>query len=240
MFIPIGDDNSRRYRFPYVVWIILAINVFAWFLELNLGERFMMAFAITPFEISHGIDLTTTRLVSIRGESYPIEHSAGPSPIQLTLLTSMFLHGSWGHIIGNMLYLLIFGDQIEDRLGHFKFTLFYIAAGLAAGLAQVITDPNSILPCVGASGAIAGVLGAYLVLYPHNSVRVLVFGRTTLVPAILVLGAWWVMQVMGHLGNPTQEGGVAYMAHIGGFVVGVVLGILSRFVTTQQMTPQLR
>jgi membrane associated rhomboid family serine protease len=228
MFIPIGDDNSRRYRTPFVVWWIFILNVAAWILELKLGEEFMTAFATTPFEISHGVDLTNTRLVSVGGESHPIPHSPGPWPIQLTLLTSMFLHGSWAHIISNMAYLLIFGDQIEDRFGHFKFALFYLAAGLAAAIAQVVVDPNSILPCVGASGAIAGVLGAYLILYPHNTVRVIIFASSARLPAVMVLGMWGVMQVMGHLGNSSQAGGVAYMAHIGGFVVGAVVAILSR------------
>jgi membrane associated rhomboid family serine protease len=137
----------------------------------------------------------------------------------------MFMHGSWMHIIGNMVYLLIFGDQIEERLGRLKFLIFYLLAGIAAGLAQVWVTPLSPLPCVGASGAIAGVLGAYLILYPSNAIRVLVFRSVINLPAFLVLGMWGFMQVAGHLGAPGEQGGVAYMAHIGGFITGLVTSV---------------
>jgi membrane associated rhomboid family serine protease len=225
MFIPIGDDNTRRLRTPFVVWILVALNGFVWFLELQLGEHFIAAYAAIPFEISTGVDLTSTKYITMQGERIPIPQAPGPQPLYLTLLTSMFMHGSWMHIIGNMVYLLIFGDQIEDRLGHLRFLIFYLVAGLAAGLAQVIATPMSVLPCVGASGAIAGVLGAYLVLYPRNAVHVLLFRQVVLMPALIVLGFWGVLQVLGHLGNPSEGGGVAYMAHIGGFVVGLATGI---------------
>lgn len=228
MFIPIGDDNTYRYRTPWIVWLLVAANAVVWALELQLGERFIASYAAIPFEISTGTDLTTTRYISVEGTRFPIEHGPGPQPIYITLLTSMFMHGSWGHIIGNMVYLIIFGDQIEDRFGHVKFILFYLAAGVAAGLAQVFTDPTSVLPCVGASGAIAGVLGAYFVLHPTNSVRVLLFRNITYLPAFIVLGFWGAMQVLGHFGNPTSQGGVAYMAHLGGFVAGIVVALLHR------------
>jgi membrane associated rhomboid family serine protease len=228
MFIPIGDDNSRRLRPPVVVWLLVALNGIVWFLELQHGDQFIAAYAAIPFEISTGIDLTSTKYISIQGERIAIPQAAGPSPIYLTLFSSMFMHGSWMHIFGNMIYLLIFGDQIEDRLGHLRFLIFYLLAGIAAGIAQVITTPNSVLPCVGASGAIAGVLGAYLILFPGNSIRVLVFRSIIIMPAFIVLGFWGVMQVLGHFGNPSEQGGVAYMAHVGGFVVGVGGSILVR------------
>jgi len=164
MFIPIGDDNTRRYRTPFVVWALVVANALVWLLELQHGERFISSYAAIPFEISTGTDLIHTKYVSIEGARYPIEQGPGPRPIYLTLLTSMFMHGSWGHIIGNMVYLIIFGDQIEDRYGHLKFLLFYLLVGVAAGISQVVADPTSILPCVGASGAIAGVLGAYFII----------------------------------------------------------------------------
>jgi membrane associated rhomboid family serine protease len=137
----------------------------------------------------------------------------------------MFMHGSWLHIIGNMVYLLVFGDQIEDRLGHIRFLIFYLFAGIVAGVAQVLAEPYSVLPCVGASGAIAGVLGAYLMIYPGNPIRVLLLRSVVNIPAALVLGFWGVLQVLGHLGNPSPEGGVAYMAHLGGFGIGVLTGL---------------
>ncbi len=224
MFVPIGDDNTRRQRFPFVVYLLLALNCYVWFLELGHGEEFLAMYAAVPFEISHGIDLVTTQYLSIRGESIPIVQAPGPSPIYLTLVTSMFMHASWMHIIGNMAYLLIFGDQIEDRLGHFKFLVFYLIAGVVAALAQIVTAPNSILPTVGASGAIAGVLGAYLILYPGNAVRVLLFNTIVALPAYTVLGIWVLMQVFGQLGSVGAHApGVAYMAHLGGFAVGFVV-----------------
>jgi membrane associated rhomboid family serine protease len=228
MFLPIGDDNSRRRSTPIIVWLLVALNAFVWFLELQRGDAFFAAYAAVPFELSTGIDLTTTKYISIQGDLIPIPQAPGPVPIYLTLLSSMFMHGSWMHIIGNMMYLLIFGDQIEDRFGALRFLAFYLISGVAAGLAQVMTEPASVLPCVGASGAIAAVLGAYLALYPGNSVKVLILQTVVLMPAFIVLGFWGVMQVMGHFGNPTQQGGVAYMAHVGGFVVGVVSGTLVR------------
>ncbi len=224
MFIPIGDDNTRRQRFPFVVYLLIALNAYVWFLELQNGEEFIAMYAAVPFEIIHGVDLVTTQHLTIHGEDIPIVQAPGPSPIYLTLLTSMFMHASWMHIIGNMVYLLIFGDQIEDRLGHFKFLAFYLVAGTVAALAQIVTAPDSILPTLGASGAIAGVLGAYLILYPRNPVRVLLFNTVMALPAYSVLGLWILMQVLGHLGSiGAQAPGVAYMAHIGGFAVGFVV-----------------
>ena len=225
MFIPIGDDNSARRRFPIVTWTLVALNAYVWFLELSRGETFLASYAAIPYEITTGRDLLVTKYLPIGGEYVPIQNGPGPHPIQLTLLTSMFMHGSWMHIIGNMVYLLIFGDQIEDRLGRLKFLVFYLLAGISAGLAQVWVTPLSPLPCVGASGAIAGVLGAYLILYPGNAIRVLFFRSIINLPAFLVLGMWGFMQVAGHLGTPGEQGGVAYMAHIGGFIVGLVTSV---------------
>ena len=132
MFIPIGDDNSMRRSIPWVVWLLVGINSYLWFLTLEQGESFLAAYATIPYEITSGIDLRSTKFASIGGRMEAIPQAPGPSPIYLTLITSMFLHGSWLHIIGNMVYLLIFGDQIEDRLGHLNFLLFYIVAGVGA------------------------------------------------------------------------------------------------------------
>lgn len=224
MFIPIGDDNSRRRKFPFFVWLIFAANAVVWFMELSLGDRFVMAYSAIPYELTKFDDLVTPVKINIGGESVVLEHTPGPSPIYLTLLTAMFMHGSWMHIIGNMMYLLIFADQIEDELGHFRFLIFYLACGLAAGLAHIAADPQSVIPSLGASGAIAGVLGAYLVRHPMNPVKVLFYGGITYIPAFVVLGFWVVLQVFGQFEAVAgAHSEVAYMAHIGGFIAGVAL-----------------
>ena len=228
MFIPIGDDNSRRRSFPLAVYAILAVNLYVWFLELRLGESFTASYAAVPLELSRGIDITETQYLTIHGEELPIPQGPGPHPIYLTALSAMFMHASWLHLIGNMIYLLIFGDQIEDRLGHLRFLLFYLVAGLAATALQVYATPTSILPTLGASGAIAGILGAYLILHPTNRVRVLLIRDIVALPAFFVLGMWVLLQFVGQATSPAEQGGVAYMAHIGGLLVGLVTGTYMR------------
>jgi membrane associated rhomboid family serine protease len=224
MFIPLGDDNSGRRTTPYVVYGLVAANALMWYLQLQSGQSFTYGFSAVPYEITHGIDLTQSSMVDVRGQDFPIPQYPGPHPIQLTLLTSMFMHGSWMHILGNMLYLWIFGDQIEDLLGHVKFLIFYIVCGIAAAMAQIIYNPDSVIPTLGASGAIAGVLGAYLIKHPTNRVRVLMFRYITHMPAAVVLGFWIVLQIFSQIGTPAGKAtGVAYMAHIGGFIAGVML-----------------
>jgi membrane associated rhomboid family serine protease len=224
MVIPIGDEATGRHLTPYVGYGLIALNVLVWLLQLSAGETFTNGYATVPFEITHGEDLTGTRTVQIAGEAYPIRHFPGPSPIYLTLLTSMFMHGSWMHLIGNMLYLWIFGDQIESLLGHVRFLAFYLVCGLAASVAQILYSPDAVIPALGASGAIAGVLGAYLLKFPRNRVRVLMYRSVTTMPALVVLGLWILLQIVSQVGTPAGEAsGVAYMAHIGGFVAGVVL-----------------
>jgi membrane associated rhomboid family serine protease len=227
MFLPIGDDNSERHRTPVVVYLLIAASALVWMLQLSRGDSFTMGFSTVPYEITHGVDLTGAKRIVVEGGAQTLRHYPGPTPIYLTLFTSMFMHGSWMHIIGNMAYLWIFGDQIEDRLGHLKFLLFYLLCGLAAGFAQVIYSPDSIIPALGASGAIAGVLGAYLVRHPGNRVRVLMFYQVVALPAIVVLGGWFLLQVVSQITVVKGAGGgVAYMAHIGGFVAGFVLILL--------------
>jgi membrane associated rhomboid family serine protease len=226
MFIPLGDDNSERFTMPLVVYLLIAANAVVWLLQLSMGDRFTMGFSAIPYEITHGVDLVGLKRITVDGHSQVLQHFRGPTPIYLTLLTSMFMHGSWMHIIGNMLYLWIFGDQVEDRLGHAKFLGFYLACGLAAGLAQVLFNASSMVPGLGASGAIAGVLGAYLLRFPRNKVRVLFLRSIVPVPAVLVLGAWFVLQLISQVTVVKGGGGVAYMAHIGGFVAGLVLMLL--------------
>src|SRR5215216_1600583 len=186
MLFPIGDDNQGRLSTPYFTYTLIAINVMVFlFLQqagaTESGERFTYGYAVIPYEITTGEDLTrpiappsTEVAVERRNGRQPvIPQAPGPQPIYLTLLTAMFMHGGWMHIIGNMLYLWIFGDNVEDNFGHVKFLIFYIICGLAASFAQIMLDPSSVIPSLGASGAIAGVLGAYLIMFPRNRVRVI-------------------------------------------------------------------
>lgn len=234
MLIPIGDENKHRGVLPFVVYAVVAVNVFVFILQLVGGDEFTAAYAAIPYEITTGRDLTAPVPVSGVGV---IPQAPGPTPIFLTVLTSIFMHGGFLHIIGNMLYLWIFGDNIEGNFGHVRFLIFYMICGLAASFAQISMDPTSVIPMVGASGAIAGVLGAYLVMYPHNRVRAILplgfIWTTVQLPAIIVLGFWIVIQIVSQytaFANTSmgRGGGVAYMAHIGGFVTGLLLSFVFR------------
>lgn len=224
MVMPLGDDDLDRRIVPIVTYVLIAINVIVWLLELSGGDRFINGYSAIPFEITHNTDLVGAQAVDVGGQSISIPMYPGPKPIYLTLLTSMFMHASWMHIIGNMLYLWIFGDNIEDRLGHAKFLVFYLVCGFAASAAQIAFSANSVIPGLGASGAIAGVLGAYLILFPRKNVRVLFARQIVNMPAFIVLGLWIALQVFSQIGvRGSQSSGVAYLAHIGGFIAGVVL-----------------
>ena len=231
--IPIGDDNRDRISTPWITWFLIAANVivFVFFQGFGHNDRFTYAFSTVPQEILTGRDIVTPdRVVLDRstGQRYLVPGlQPTPVPVYLTLIISMFMHAGWAHIIGNMLYLFIFGDNVEDRLGKLRFLLFYLVCGIVASLAQVMvaaaTRRGLLVPSLGASGAISGVLGAYLLLFPRNRVRVLFLWGIISVPAVLVVGVWFVFQVvdgLGYLGGGTG-GGVAYAAHIGGFVVGL-------------------
>jgi membrane associated rhomboid family serine protease len=225
MVMPLRDDDTDRRTVPVVTYALIAVNILVWLIELGLGDRFINGYSTVPFEITHGRDLVGMQTVSAGGQSIPIYLYPGPTPIYLTLFTSMFMHASWLHIGGNMLYLWIFGDNIEDRIGHAKFLLFYLICGLAASAADIFFKTDSIIPSLGASGAIAGVLGAYLVLFPKRQVRVMVARQIVNMPAFMVLGLWILLQVFSQISVVGDQagGGVAYMAHIGGFVAGVAL-----------------
>jgi len=166
--------------------------------------------------------------VVIGGSDYLIPQAPGPNPIYLTLLSSMFMHGSWLHLGGNMLFLWIFGDNVEHRAGPILYLPAYLLAGLVGSLAQILSAPDSPIPSLGASGAISGVLGAYLILYPRNRVTVFLFRFLVQVPALVAIGMWIALQVFSSLADPTGAGGVAYLAHIGGFATGVLAGLLFR------------
>jgi membrane associated rhomboid family serine protease len=230
--IPIGDDNSDRRITPFVTWLLIGANVFVFVLLQGLGtnERFTMAFAAVPAEILTGRDIA--RAIPIRDEYGravgALELEPTPIPVYLTLISAMFMHGSLMHLLGNMLYLWIFGDNLEDVLGHGRYLVFYVVTGILAGLAHVMVTAvfggNPLIPSLGASGAISGVLGGYIVLHPHRRVRVIWMYQVMQVPAILAIGVWFLFQLLSGAGSLGAEGGgVAYGAHIGGFVAGLVL-----------------
>ncbi len=152
---PLGDDNSQRRTTPYVVWTFVGINVLFWLAQLGFGESFTYGWAAIPFEITRNVDLVQAQMVEFAGQTIEIPQAPGPVPIHITVLTAMFMHGSWMHIIGNMLYLLIFGDQIEDILGHGRFILFYLLCGIGASLAHIAFASNSVVPSLGASTGVA-------------------------------------------------------------------------------------
>ncbi len=210
-------DNIPSQRAPIVTVGIIIVNVLVFLNQLTLppkaAVRFVYAYGLIPLEISSG-DLLVSH----------------PVPVYATILTSMFVHGGLFHIAGNMLYLWIFGDNVEDRMGRLRFVIFYLLSGLAAAAAQILSDPHSKIPMIGASGAISGVLGAYLLLFPHARVVTLIFFgwfiRLVEIPALVVLGFWIVVQVLsGLLTLGVQVGGVAFFAHIGGFVAGLIMVI---------------
>jgi len=212
---PIGDEHNGRLLTPYVNYTLIAVNIVVFLYQLLLPEpellEFIFRWGAIPAEISQGQDL-------------------------FGLVSSMFLHGGWLHIAGNMLFLWVFGDNVEDTMGHVSYLLFYLLTGLAAGLAQVVIDSGSEIPLVGASGAISGVLGAYIMLFPHGRIRTLIFlgffVTVVLIPAWVQIGLWIVLQFFNgfaSLGVRTEEsGGVAYWAHIGGFIAGMGLVWLFR------------
>jgi membrane associated rhomboid family serine protease len=233
---PIGDDNSDRRSKPLVTWALIAVNVlvFVAFQRLGTNDRFTYAFSTVPQEIRTGKDIVT----GDREVEEPVTHERivvpglqpTPVPVLLTLLTAIFMHGGIAHLLGNMWFLLIFGDNVEDDLGRFRYLMFYLVTGVLASLAHVATtlalDGNPLIPSLGASGAISGVLAGYLVLHPRRRVRVMMLRTLTEVPGIVAVGIWFAFQIvsgLGMLGAGSQGGGVAYGAHVGGFVAGLVL-----------------
>jgi rhomboid family protein len=222
--MPIGDDNSDRRITPIVNWFLIALNIliFVFFQGMGANEKFTYAYSTVPREIVTGKDIDRPVTVEVGGETAQIDLQPTPVPVWFTLITSMFMHGSFIHLFGNMLYLWIFGDNLEDRLGHMRYGLFYLLCGIVASLSHVFVNTDSYLPSLGASGAISGVLGGYLLLFPRRRVRVMLGRAITEVPAFVALGFWIVFQVISSAMSGA-EAGIAYAAHIGGFIAGLVL-----------------
>jgi membrane associated rhomboid family serine protease len=208
---PVSDDDTQRRTVPYVTFALIGLNVLVFFAELAGGDQFIANWAFIPSRFSDQ-----------------------PGANAATIFSAMFMHGGWLHLFGNMLFLWIFGDNVEDRFGHFKFLNFYLLAGIAATFSQYAISPESGVPNVGASGAIAGVLGAYILMFPQARVNVLLGRQIVAMPAFVVLGLWIVLQLVsgvgtiGYTDESANVGGIAYMAHIGGFVAGLLMTFLFR------------
>ncbi len=205
--IPLSDASRRPRRAPVVTTTVIILNVAVFVLELMGGDEFVKQWSVVPADI-------------VAGRHW------------ITILTAMFMHGGFVHILGNMVFLWAFGPELEDGMGRLRYLIFYLLSGLAASLAQIAVMPGSAVPNLGASGAIAGVMGAFMIIYPHDRIRtVVLFGwycRITLVPAALLIGLWFVIQLFSGVGAvaDVQTGGVAYMAHVGGFIFGAATGRL--------------
>src|SRR5438093_9353417 len=215
--IPLSDASRRPKRFPVVTLVVILLNVFVFMLELSGGEAFVKQWSVIPAEV-------------VAGKNW------------VTILTSMFMHGGWMHIIGNLIFLKAFGLEIEDAMGRIGYSAFYVLSGVAASVAQILATPESNVPNLGASGAIAGVMGAFLITYPRDRIRTLfffgIFTRITLIPAALLIGIWFLVQLFSEIGSvaDVQGGGVAYVAHLGRFIFGVVSsGLFESF----QRSPEL-
>jgi membrane associated rhomboid family serine protease len=241
MVLPLGDLQKTQIV-PVVTYALIAINVLVFLLQQDQGEEFTLALAATPWEITHNTDIEEAQAKEVRNEErdrfgrvqigireVKLPHSPCPIPVRWTLLTSMFLHGSWMHLLGNMLYLWIVGDNVEEVLGPFRYLVVYLACGLVGSLAQIMVNPDSMIPTLGASGAIAGIMGMYVIWFPHNQIRVLVFRIITVLPAVIVIGGWIALQIWlgtNAIRQAGESGGVAYLAHVGGALTGIFVAIL--------------
>lgn len=224
---PIGDDNSDRTTTPFVNYFFIGMNVLVFVLLQGLGgnDSFTYAYSLVPQEITSGVDLSGP--IALRDAAgrvvAEVPHYPTSLPVYFNFLSSMFMHGSIMHIFGNMLFLLVFGDNLENLIGHIRYAIFYVLCGIAAAIAQIATDTGSIIPMLGASGAVSGVLGGYVLLFPRREVRAIVFNFLTTVPAFVAIGIWIAYQLILGFLTPAGTGGVAYAAHIGGFIAGVAL-----------------
>jgi membrane associated rhomboid family serine protease len=215
-----------------VNYAIIGLNILVFVFLQGLGnnDAFTYAFSLVPKEVINNIDLSGVQVVhDSMGNTGRIDLYPSPLPVYFNFLTSMFMHGGFAHLFGNMLFLWVFGDNIENLLGHVRYAIFYLLCGFAAAIGQIVMGPESIIPMLGASGAISGVLGGYLLSFPHRRVRAILFNFLTEVPAYVALGIWIVYQIVLGFLTPAGTGGVAYAAHIGGFVAGLALVKLFAF-----------
>ena len=243
MVLPLGDVEKTRIV-PIATYALIALNIAMYLVEIDQGETFRTAYSATPYEITHNLDIDEPFLFQVdpgavegvmpigrdrfRIEQGPVSFSG---QMWLTIVSAMFLHASPLHLAGNMLFLWIFGDNVEEVLGTFRYLLAYLACGAAGTLAQIAAAPDSLIPSLGASGAIAGLMGAYIVWFPRNRVRVLFFNFLTVMPAFVVIGAWIAIQLVegyGSIGRLGEVGGVAYLAHLGGAATGLVIALFYR------------
>ncbi len=231
MLFPISDDDRHLMHPAWVTIGLVAANAVLFLWQL-MNPDFTLGWSVIPAEITGGVDLVGTVVTEQGRQFIGYPQAPGPSPIYLTILSAMFMHAGWMHLGGNLLYLWIFGDNVEHRFGAARFLAFYLISGIVATFAQIAMDPDGLIPNLGASGAISGVLGAYLVLFPRNRVNAVFFFRIVSLPAVFVLGMWGLMQFVGGAGSfsaaSRNTGGVAYAAHVGGFVAGVAMGLISR------------
>ena len=244
MPIPIGDDNSDRESHPFVNYILIALNILVFIVWQQWGQNVPLtfAYATVPHEILTGTDIITPATVITDPYSGQNIEMPGlqrtPVPVFFTLITSIFLHGGISHLLGNMLYLWIFGDNLENKLGHLRYLMFYLTTGILSGLSHVfatfLLGQNTLIPALGASGAISAVLAGYIVLFPAKRIRMWFFLFSLRIPALIVVGLWFVFQLLNGLGSLGGEegGGVAYAAHIGGFLFGMLL--INRFVARRK------
>lgn len=240
MLLPFADDDRKLKHPGYVTIGLVLANIIVFFFLQQMGANadFTYGWSVIPLEITTGLDLVTPQTILVNGQILTIPEAPGPRPIYLSILTAMFMHAGFAHLFGNLLYLWIFGDNVELRFGSGTFLGFYLASGIAATLVQVGMDPMSVVPNLGASGAISGVLGAYLVLFPRNRVyAIFLFFFVISIPAVVAIGLWVVVQFVnwGSVMMSAQTvGGVAYGAHIGGFVSGVVMALILRMVIREE------
>lgn len=224
---PIGDDNSDRTITPYVNYALIGINILVFLVLQRIGsnDEFTYAFSLVPKEITTGVDLSG--LINVQNASGKvigqIPQYSTPLGVYFNFLSSMFMHGGLMHLFGNVLFLWVFGDNLENLLGHVRYAAFYIVCGFAAAAAQIVMDTDSVIPMLGASGAISGVLGGYILLFPQRRVRAIIFNFLTEVPAYVAVGIWIVYQIVVGYFSSAETGGVAYAAHIGGFFAGLIL-----------------
>lgn len=235
MFIPIGDDNRDRRTFPFINYLLIAFNIYVFVFWQQFGRdlHFTFAYAAVPAEILTGKDFITASEILVdpyTGQTFELPGlQRTPVSVFLTLFSSMFMHGGIAHLLGNMMFLWIFGDNVEDALGHFSYLIFYLLCGVLAGLSHVISTfvfgQNLLIPSLGASGAISAVLGGYIWLFPKRGVHIWMLLFVITVPAFVAVGIWFVFQVTNGLGilGGEEAGGVAYAAHIGGFIFGLLL-----------------